>query len=150
MGRHPQDNAQSLSLADPESFWRRHAEQLHWHKKPSKALNTYTRRLESGATHPAWTWFPDGEISTSYNCVGRHVKAGQGATTAIAWDSPVAGRKERISYKQLLDEVETLAAVFREQGVRKGDVVVIYSMTRSSSRYRPKKRNVDCSVFQCP
>ena len=125
---HAQDDAHALSLSDPESFWKRHAEQLHWHREPSAVLRKYTKQLKSGVTHPSWTWFPDGELSTSFNCVERHVKAGRGATTAIAWDSPVSGEKEQISYERLLYEVETLAAILEEQGVRKGDVVLVYSM----------------------
>jgi len=78
-------------------------------------------------SHPSTTWFPDGEISTSYNCVDRHVESGNGDATAIIWDSPVTGSKETYTYKQLLEEVEVLAGVLREEGVRKGDVVLVYS-----------------------
>ena len=63
---------------------------------------------------------------------------GNGDRAAIVWDSPVAGNrgkngdwtsaKEVYSYKRLLEEVETLAGVLREEGVKKGDVVLIYSM----------------------
>ena len=44
------------------------------------------------------------------------------------WDSAVTGNKEKFTYARLLEEVETLAGVLREEGVRKGDVVLIYSM----------------------
>ena len=53
---------------------------------------------------------------------------GNGDSVAIIWESPVTGSKEKITYRRLLDEVEVLAGVLREEGVRKGDVVVIYSM----------------------
>lgn len=128
MAPHVQDEVQSQSIKDPESFWSHHAEQLYWHKRPSSSLNKTTKKLPSGTSHPHWTWFPDGEISTSYNCVDRHVKNGNGGSTAVIWDSPVTGRKESYTYKQLLSEVETLAGVLRDEGVRKGDVVLIYSM----------------------
>ena len=49
---------------------------------------------------------------------------------AIIWDSPVTGKKEKFTYKRLLEEVETLAAVLKEEGVKRGDTVLIYS-TRS-------------------
>ena len=71
-------------------------------------------------------WFPGGEISTCYNCVDRHVHAGNGDQTAIIWDSPVTKTKRKYTYNQLLSEVETFAGVLREQGVKKGDVVLIY------------------------
>ena len=51
---------------------------------------------------------------------------------AIIWDSPVTGSKEKYTYSQLLQEVETLAGVLREEGVRKGDVVLVYSIDPSS------------------
>lgn len=47
---------------------------------------------------------------------------------AIIWESPVTKTVERFTYARLLDEVEVLAGVLREEGVRKGDVVIIYSM----------------------
>lgn len=87
-----------------------------------------TKKLPSGISHPSFSWFPDGEISNSYNCVDRHVKNGNGESTAIIWDSPVTGSKEKYTYSQLLSEVETLAGVLREEGVKKGDVVLMYSM----------------------
>lgn len=52
---------------------------------------------------------------------------GNGHSTAVIWDSPVTGCKERYTYAQLLQEVETLAGVLKEEGVKKGDVVLVYS-----------------------
>lgn len=128
MALHPQDDVQSHSLDDPDSFWAHQATQLHWHKKPSGTLKRFTKSLASGVQHPSYTWFPGGQISTTFNCVDRHVLAGNGDSTAIIWDSPVTGRKQKVSYAQLLQEVETLAAVLREEGVKKGDVVLVYSV----------------------
>jgi propionyl-CoA synthetase len=81
---------------------------------------------KSNVSHEHWEWFADGEISTTYNCVDRHVANGNGERVAICWDSPVTSQKEQYTYKQLLQEVETLAGVLREEGVKKGDVVLIY------------------------
>ncbi len=124
---HAQDEVQAHSLADPESFWGHQASRLHWHRQPSAALRRTTKKLKSGVSHAHWEWFPDGEISTCYNCVDRHVAAGHGDAPAIFYDSPVTGTKQRITYAQLLDEVEVLAAVLRDEGVKKGDVVLVYS-----------------------
>ncbi|KAK4164811.1 acyl-CoA synthetase short-chain family member 3, mitochondrial [Cladorrhinum sp. PSN259] len=122
----PQDKFQEESLANPEGFWSRQAERLYWHKKPSAALKKTRKTLESGVTHDHWEWFPDGEISTCYNCVDRHVLAGNGMSPAIYYDSPVTKTKQTITYKQLLDEVEVFAAVLQQEGVKKGDVVLVY------------------------
>lgn len=133
MSRHPQDRVQDHSLNEPESFWLHQAGQLFWHKKPSRALTRYKKTLNNGVSHDSFSWFPDGEISTSYNCVDRHVKAGYGDRSAIVWDSPVTGSKEKISYRRLLEEVDTLAGVLRDEGVKKGDVVLVYS--KASDRH---------------
>ena len=130
---HPQDLAQSHSLEDPESFWGHQAEHLYWHKKPSAALAHKTKELKNGISHDHWEWFPDGEISTCYNCVDRHVLAGNGDAPAILYDSPVTNTKQRITYKQLLDEVEVFAGVLRQEGVKKGDVVLVYSTSPALS-----------------
>ncbi|WOO79908.1 putative protein [Vanrija pseudolonga] len=123
---HLQDEIHRESLADPERFWRHQAEQLHWHKFPSQMLKTFTKTLPSGVEHKSWEWFPDGELSYCYNAVDRHVAAGRGNQPAIYYDSPVTRNKRTITYSELLDEVETLAGVLREEGVEKGDVVLIY------------------------
>jgi propionyl-CoA synthetase len=40
----------------------------------------------------------------------------------------VTGKRERWTYKELLEEVEVFAGVLREEGVGRGDVVLVYSM----------------------
>lgn len=123
---HPQDIAYEASISDPANFWAYQAKQLDWVKQPKTAFQRSTRKLEDDISHPTWAWFPDGEISTSYNCVDRHVEAGNGEKIAIIWDSPVSEAKEKITYAKLQDEVETLAGVLREEGVKKGDTVLLY------------------------
>ena len=46
--------------------------------------------------------------------------------TALIYDSPVTGTKRSFTFSELLDEVETFAAVLADKGVTKGDRVVIY------------------------
>ncbi|KAI1140387.1 AMP-binding enzyme [Hypoxylon sp. FL0543] len=123
---HPQDEVHQYSLENPESFWGHHAGNLHWHKKPKSALTETTKNLKSGTGYPHWEWFPGGEISTCFNCVDRHVHAGNGDQPAIFYDSPVTKTKRSITYAQLLDEVEVTAGSLREEGVKKGDVVLVY------------------------
>ncbi|EXJ75658.1 propionyl-CoA synthetase [Cladophialophora psammophila CBS 110553] len=121
-----QDSVQNASISDPERFWDQHAKELYWHKPYSAVLRQQPKKLKDGTTHSHWSWFPDGEISTTYNCIDRHVKAGNGDKIAMIWDSPVSGSKEKYTYSQMLDEVEVLAGVLREEGVKKGDVVLVY------------------------
>lgn len=138
---HPQDEVYQASISSPESFWAEQAAQLHWHKPPSTILRKYQKTFSSSSSssisnlgqnkqiisHDHWEWFADGEISTCYNAVDRHVLAGNGDAPAIFYDSPVTQTKQRITYAELLSEVEVFAGVLRDEGVRKGDVVLVYS-----------------------
>lgn len=126
MAPHLQDAAYEASLKDPSKFWAHQAKQLTWHTTPTTAFRKSTKKLSDGVSHTTWSWFPDGEISTSYNCVDRHVENGYGDNTAIIWDSPVSGSKQKISYRELQQDVEALAGVLREEGVKKGDTVIVY------------------------
>ena len=127
--QHHQDLVHELSIRDPERFWARHSQDLSWHKIPTRSLDRHSKRLPSSSIdYDHWSWFPDGEISTAYNCVDRHVELGNGDNVAIIHASPVTGAKDtKITYRQLQDETEVLAGVLREQGVEQGDVVLIYS-----------------------
>jgi propionyl-CoA synthetase len=127
MSEAKQDLVLRHSLDSPEQFWSQQAERLSWHRKPSSALQRTTKTLPSGVTHDTWAWFPDGEISTCYNCIDRHVLAGNGDAVALIYESPVTGIQEKYTYAQLLDEVEVLAGALRDDGVKKGDVVLFYS-----------------------
>ncbi len=104
--------------ADPETFWMQAAQAIDWVKPPSKAL--FDERA------PLYEWYADGELNGCWNAVDRHVEAGHGDRTAIIWDSPVTGKKVRISYAELRDRTARLAGGFARAGVGKGDRVVIY------------------------
>lgn len=103
---------------DYEGFWARLArENLDWHKPFTKVLD------ESRA--PFYTWFEDGELNASYNCLDRHVLRGAGEKTAIVFEAD-DGAVTRITYGELLQRVCRLANALRGAGVKKGDRVVIY------------------------
>ena len=103
---------------DPEGFWMQAAEAIDWDKKPTKAL------FDENA--PIYEWFSDGMVNTCYNAVDRHVAAGRGDQTAIIYDSPITGKKDKISYAELQTRVASLAGALRDKGVTKGDRVIIY------------------------
>ena len=103
---------------DPESFWARAAADIHWHTPFNKVFDA-----KAGVYG---RWFSGGECNTAYNCLDRHVAEGRGEQTAVIYDSPVTGTKRSLTFSELLDEVETFAAVLADKGVRKGDRVVIY------------------------
>jgi acetyl-CoA synthetase len=103
---------------DYEGFWAKLArETLAWHKPFTKVLD------ESNA--PFYTWFEDGELNASYNCLDRHVEAGNGARTAIIFEAD-DGTVTPVSYAELLARVNRFANALKRRGVKKGDRVVIY------------------------
>jgi acetyl-CoA synthetase len=109
------------SLADPDGYWREKAQRLDWIKPFTKVKNT-------SFTYPdiSIKWFEDGELNVSANCVDRHLEK-RGDQVAIIWepDDPKA-EAERITYRQLHEEVCRFANVLKELGVKKGDRVTIY------------------------
>lgn len=106
------------SIESPESFWGKAADNIHWTKKWDKVLD------DSRA--PFYRWFVGGELNTCYNAVDRHCENGRAEQTAIIYDSPVSNTKKIISYKELQHTVAKVAGVFVDQGVQKGDRVIIY------------------------
>jgi len=101
---------------DFEGFWAEHARTLVW-RKP------FTKVLEWDA--PYATWFSDGQLNVSENCLDRHVKAGKGAKVAYHWEGE-PGDTRTLTYQDLLDETQRCANALKELGVTKGDRVAIY------------------------
>jgi propionyl-CoA synthetase len=104
--------------ADPQAFWAKAAEDIDWISPPKRIFD------EKAGVYGRW--LPDATCNTCFNALDRHVAAGRGEQAAILYDSPLAARKRRIIYRELLDEVAILAAVLQDFGVAKGDRVVIY------------------------
>ncbi|MDW3686946.1 acetate--CoA ligase [Cupriavidus sp. CV2] len=103
---------------DYNGFWGRLArETLTWKAPFSKVLD------ESNA--PFYTWFEDGELNASYNCLDRHVEAGNGKRVAIVFEAD-DGTVATVTYQDLLQRVCRFANALRKRGVKKGDRVVIY------------------------
>jgi acetyl-CoA synthetase len=103
---------------DYEGFWARLArETLSWHKPFETVLDE--------SNPPFYKWFEDGEINASYNCIDRHVEAGNGAKNAIIFEAD-DGTVVNVTYQDLLQRVCRFANALKKRGVKKGDRVVIY------------------------
>ena len=105
------------SLNFPEEFWKDTAEDIFWFKKPTKILNK--------SNPPFYKWYEDGITNTCYNALDFHIDRGKGNKTALIYDSPITGNKSKYSYKELKSRVSKFAGALREQGVTKGDRVII-------------------------
>ncbi len=107
------------SITDPEAFWGKAAEDIHWYKKWDKVLDS--------TNPPFYRWFVGGQMNTCYNALDRHVEAGNGDRTALIYDCPVTGGTVRkYSYRELRNEVAKFAGVLKAQSISKGDTVIIY------------------------
>ncbi len=104
------------SVEQPEKFWARAAEELHWFKKWDKVLEWKA---------PWAKWFVGGQINLSYNCLDRHVQTARKNKAALIWESE-PGEVRTYTYQQLWKEVQKFANVLKTLGVRKGDRIAIY------------------------
>ena len=103
--------------ADREAFWAEQARSLHWHTPFTEVLDW--------SNPPFAQWFADGELNVAYNCLDRHVEAGNGDRVALLWEGE-PGDERRITYAELTDEVKRAANVLEGLGVGHGDRVAIY------------------------
>lgn len=88
-------------------------------------FTTPTQGLQHNTTEPSYTWFADGTLNISHNCLDRHVRDGHGAVTALVWQDET-GQEQRLSYQQLLAKVCQTAQLLVQLGVQQGDRVTIY------------------------
>ena len=106
------------ALTNPEDFWLQQANRMAWFTQPTQAVDT--------TQAPTGRWFSDGVMNTSYMALDHHVLNGRGDQVALHYDSPVTHSKASFTYSQLLEKVSVFAGALAQQGVTKGDRVVIY------------------------
>ena len=102
---------------DPQAWWAKQAEALDWFEPWDQVLD------ESDA--PFFKWFVGGKLNASYNCLDRHVEAGQGDKVAFHWRGE-EGEERDVTYAELLRDTKRLANVLKDHGIEPGDVVGIY------------------------
>lgn len=102
-------------------YWLQRAQLLDWMKFPS----------QEGAysfTPPEVyiRWFEDGLLNASYNCVDRHAQRNPDKVALIWEPDDPREQQRRLTYRELLTEVQYMAGVLKHLGVEKGDRVAIY------------------------
>jgi acetyl-CoA synthetase len=102
---------------DPEGYWARQADALHWHTRWERVLDW--------SDPPFAKWFVGGRLNVSYNCLDRHVEAGHGDRVAYHWHGE-EGEERAITYADLHRDVQRFANALRDRGIGPGDVVGIY------------------------
>jgi len=103
---------------DPEGFWAEAARAIDWYRPFDKVFDpgegVYGR------------WFTGATCNTCHNALDRHVSGGRADQLALVHDSAMTGKVTRFTFAELQREVVALASVLRNQGVEKGDRVIIY------------------------
>ncbi len=103
--------------ADRLAFWADRARELHWH-------TPFTQTLD-WSNAPFARWFADGRINVAYNCLDRHVLAGNGDRVAFHWEGE-PGDTRTLTYAELTREVKRAANMLAGLGIGQGDRVAIY------------------------
>lgn len=109
------------SIKDPEAFWGEQAKRITWFSPWDRVKNCQFQKPVQ------IRWFENGKLNAAYNCVDRHVEAGQGDTPAIFWEPDEPSQPSRvISYLELMQNVNRVANALKSHGVKKGDRVTLY------------------------
>lgn len=112
------EDLHNQSISNPAKFWGENwMNKVSWIKQPTKVLDE--------SNPPFMKWFPDGTLNFYYNCVERHLEKGKDRT-ALIYESPLAKKSGIMTYGELHEQVEKFSTVLANQGVEKGDTVVIY------------------------
>ncbi len=112
------EEAYAEADADPVAFWGKQAERITWAEPFTEVLDW--------SNPPFATWFVGGRVNAAYNCVDRHVEAGNGDRVALHWIGEPADDTRDLTYADLQAEVSRAANALTELGVQTGDRVAIY------------------------
>ena len=110
------DRLYKWSVEDPNGFWGEQAKGLDWFTAPKAVLE--------GSGSEA-TWFRDGQLNLSYNCVDRHATGERRHKAALIWEGE-PGEVRQLTYAELHEQVQRFANVLKDAGVQKGDRVAVY------------------------
>ena len=105
------------AAADRDAFWAEQANRLHWHEPFTEVLDW--------SDAPVAKWFAGGKLNVAYNCLDRHVEAGNGDRVALHWEGE-PGDSRAVTYTDLLAMTSQAANYFTEIGLVAGDRVAIY------------------------
>ena len=78
---------------DRLAFWAKQANRLSWETPFTDVLDW--------SEAPFAKWFVGGKLNVAYNCVDRHVEAGNGDRVAIHWEGEPVGESRNLTYAEL-------------------------------------------------
>jgi propionyl-CoA synthetase len=105
------------SVDTPEAFWAEEAQLIDWQRPFDTVCDN---------THPPFSrWFVGGKTNLCHNAVDRHA-ATHADRNALIWVSTEVEQERIYTFGQLQREVETMASILLELGVKQGDRVLVY------------------------
>ena len=111
------------SVDDSDAFWLEQAQTLDWITPPTVAReftwDTESRNIEH-------SFFADGEMNVSVNCLDRHLNGPTADKAAILWQGEPEDDTSTLTYREMHAEVCKFANVLKKYGVTKGDRICIY------------------------
>ncbi len=108
------------SINNNEEFWKDQGKRIDWIKPFSKIKD-----VKYSSKDVSIKWYYDGSLNVSYNCIDRHA-LNTPDKIAIIWEGDDPKISKKITYKELLENVNKAANVLKKIGVKKGDRVTIY------------------------
>ena len=123
----PNSDFAAQANAQPALYQRAQDDRIKFWEEQAKRLDWFTpwQQVLDWSNAPFANWFVGGKLNVSYNCVDRHVAAGNGDRVAIYWEGE-PGDTRVITYAQLKDEVAKAANALLQLGISAGDRVAIY------------------------
>ena len=107
------------SIDQPEKFWSDIAETFKW-KKP------WDKVLSWNFNDPDLKWFLNAKLNITENIFERNIEK-FGSKTAIIWEPNDPNEKSlQITYNELFQKTCQFSNVLQDQGISKGDRVIIY------------------------
>jgi acetyl-CoA synthetase len=105
------------SIKNPQEYWAEKAKAIDWFRTWDKVLDDSNK--------PFYKWFSGGLLNISYNALDRHLETPKKNMLAYIWEGE-DGEVRTYTYYQLYREVNKLAKIFKDLGLKKGDRVAVY------------------------
>ena len=112
---------QSITPGEREQFWYDQSREISWIKEPT--LENTLKLIKP----PFYNWFTDGTLNICYNVVDRHIKEGNGRITALISHCAYNNSTISYTYYELYQRVNIMSKILLDNGVKKGDTVIIES-----------------------
>ncbi len=108
------------SVENPTEFWGEVATHFQWKTAPDKDV------LHWNFKEPKVEWFKNAQLNITENCLDRHLEK-NGNKPALIWEPNDPEDHHRVlTYKELHFKVCQFANVLKNNGIVKGDRVIIY------------------------